>query len=293
MTTVKISALPSATTPLAGTELLELVQSGNSTKVAASVIAATFSTDAANILPGTAGGTGQSSYAVGDLLYASTTTALSKLADVATGNALLSGGVGTAPAWGKVGLTTHVSGTLPVASGGTGAVTLTGYVKGTGTSAVTAAATVPVADISGTLTVAQGGTGAVTLTGYVKGTGTSAVTAAATVPVADISGTLTVAQGGTGAVTLTAGYLVKGAGTSAVTASVIYDDGNNVGIGTTSPAAGTILDIQSTTKGVRFPNMTTTQKNAMTGAVGAVVFDTTLGKLCVYNGAAWQTITSA
>jgi len=254
MTTVKISALPSATTPLAGTELLELVQSGNSTKVAASVIAATFSTDAANILPGTAGGTGQSSYAVGDLLYASTTTALSKLADVATGNALLSGGVGTAPAWGKVGLTTHVSGTLPVASGGTGAVTLTGYVKGTGTSAVTAAATVPVADISGTLTVAQGGTGAVTLT---------------------------------------AGYLVKGAGTSAVTASVIYDDGNNVGIGTTSPAAGTILDIQSTTKGVRFPNMTTTQKNAMTGAVGAVVFDTTLGKLCVYNGAAWQTITSA
>jgi hypothetical protein len=111
--------------------------------------------------------------------------------------------------------------------------------------------------------------------------------------VADISGTLTVAQGGTGAVTLTAGYLVKGAGTSAVTASVIYDDGNNVGIGTTSPAAGTILDIQSTTKGVRFPNMTTTQKNAMTGAVGAVVFDTTLGKLCVYNGAAWQTITSA
>jgi hypothetical protein len=45
------------------------------------------------------GGTGQSSYAVGDLLYASSTTALSKLADVATGSALLSGGVGVAPAW--------------------------------------------------------------------------------------------------------------------------------------------------------------------------------------------------
>ena len=67
------------------------------------------------------GGTGQSSYAVGDLLYASTSTALSKLADVATGNALISGGVGTAPAWGKIGLTTHISGTLPVANGGTGA----------------------------------------------------------------------------------------------------------------------------------------------------------------------------
>jgi len=48
-------------------------------------------------LPATNGGTDQSSYAVGDLLFASTTTALSKLADVATGNALISGGVGVAP----------------------------------------------------------------------------------------------------------------------------------------------------------------------------------------------------
>lgn len=66
------------------------------------------------------GGTGQTSYTVGDVLYASGATALSKLAAVATGNALISGGVGTAPAWGKVGLTTHVSGVLPVANGGTG-----------------------------------------------------------------------------------------------------------------------------------------------------------------------------
>jgi hypothetical protein len=72
-------------------------------------------------LPATSGGTNQSSYAVGDLLYASTTTALSKLADVATGNALISGGVGVAPSYGKIGLTTHVSGVLPVANGGTNA----------------------------------------------------------------------------------------------------------------------------------------------------------------------------
>jgi hypothetical protein len=102
-----------------------------------------------NALTVATGGTGQTSYAVGDILYASTSTALSKLADVATGNALLSGGVGIAPAYGKVGLTTHVDGTLPVANGGTGAVTLTGYVKGTGTTAMTASATVPVADVSG------------------------------------------------------------------------------------------------------------------------------------------------
>ena len=109
------------------------------------------------------GGTGQSSYAVGDILYASATTTLSKLADVATGNALISGGVGVAPSYGKIGLTTHVSGTLAVGNGGTGATTLT------------------------------------------------------------------------------SGYLVKGNGTSAVTASVVYDTGTNVGIGTTSPQ--TILHI--------------------------------------------------
>ena len=80
----------------------------------------------AGTLPAAAGGTGQSSYAVGDLLYASTTTALSKLADVATGNALISGGVGVAPSYGKIGLTTHVSGTLPVANGGTGVTASTG-----------------------------------------------------------------------------------------------------------------------------------------------------------------------
>ena len=66
------------------------------------------------------GGTGQSSYTIGDILYASGTTELSKLAGVATGNVLLSGGTAAAPFYGKVGLTTHVSGTLPVANGGTG-----------------------------------------------------------------------------------------------------------------------------------------------------------------------------
>jgi serine acetyltransferase len=72
------------------------------------------------------GGTGQTSYAIGDLLYASTTTALSKLADVAVGNALISGGVDSAPSYGKIGLATHVSGTLPVANGGTGVTSSTG-----------------------------------------------------------------------------------------------------------------------------------------------------------------------
>lgn len=70
----------------------------------------------AGTLAATSGGTGQTSYAIGDILYASTTTALSKLAGVATGNVLISGGVSTAPSWGKVDLTTHVSNDLPFAN---------------------------------------------------------------------------------------------------------------------------------------------------------------------------------
>jgi hypothetical protein len=44
---------------------------------------------------------------------------------------------------------------LPVANGGTGALTLTGYVKGNGTTAFTASSTVPTTDLSGTITNAQ------------------------------------------------------------------------------------------------------------------------------------------
>lgn len=142
------------------------------------------------------GGTGLTSYTIGDLLYADGSTSLAKLAGVATGNVLLSGGVGTAPSWGKVGLTTHVSGTLAVGNGGTGGTTFTsnGILYGNGSSAlaVTAAGSqyqvlqansggTPVfgavnlaqsAAVSGTLPLANGGTG-----------GTSALTARASLGV--------------------------------------------------------------------------------------------------------------
>lgn len=45
------------------------------------------------------GGTGLTSFAVGDLLYADTTSSLARLADVAVGRVLISGGVSTAPAY--------------------------------------------------------------------------------------------------------------------------------------------------------------------------------------------------
>ena len=48
------------------------------------------------------GGTGQTGVTTGDLLYGSATNTWSRLSGVATGNALISGGVGTAVSWGKI-----------------------------------------------------------------------------------------------------------------------------------------------------------------------------------------------
>lgn len=93
-------------------------------------------------LPATSGGTGQSSYTIGDLLYASSTTALTKLAAAAVGNVLRAKGTGTAPAWEKADLTADVTGVLPVANGGTGAATLAAnnVLLGNGTGALQAVA---------------------------------------------------------------------------------------------------------------------------------------------------------
>jgi hypothetical protein len=84
------------------------------------------------------GGTNLSSYTTGDILYASGATTIAKLIDVATGNVVISGGVGVAPSYGKVGLTTHVSGILPSANGGTGSASLTAnnVLLGNGTSSL-------------------------------------------------------------------------------------------------------------------------------------------------------------
>jgi len=164
-------------------------------------------------LVATSGGTGTATTAVGDLLQGATTNTWSKLAAVATGNALISGGVTTASSWGKIGLTTHVSGTLPIANGGTNSTataTAGGAGYGTGTAhAYTAAGTsgqplisagtaAPAfgtlalgtanTNVSGSLTVTNGGTGAATLTGIVIGNGTSAFTTV-TAPSGTVVGT--------------------------------------------------------------------------------------------------------
>jgi len=56
-----------------------------------------------------------------------------------------------------------------------------------------------------TITVPYGGTGATTLTGYIKGNGTSAMTGVATIPNTDITGLGTMSTQGSDAVTITGG----------------------------------------------------------------------------------------
>jgi hypothetical protein len=64
--------------------------------------------------------------------------------------------------------------------------------------------------------------------------------------------------------------------------------------GATTVDVSAALQVDSTTKGFLPPRMTTTEKNAIsTPATGLVVFDSTLAKICVYTGAAWETVTSA
>ncbi len=132
------------------------------------------------------GGTGLSLYAVGDLLTADTTTSLARVADVATGNALLSGGVGVIPAWGKVGLTTHVSGTLPAVNGGTG---LALYAVGDLLTADTTTTLARVADVATGNVLLSGGVGVIPSWGKVA-LGTA------------VTGTLNLANGGTGSATI-------------------------------------------------------------------------------------------
>jgi hypothetical protein len=147
---------------------------------------------------------------------------------------------------GPTNLASGVTGTLGVANGGTGAATLTGLVKGSGTSAMTAA--VAGTDYQAPLTLTTTGSGAASLSGttlnipsttnYALPTASSTVLGgvkvgtnlsidgsgalSADLSAGNISGTVAVGKGGTGATTLTG--LVKGNGTSAFTAAVAGTD---------------------------------------------------------------------
>ena len=206
---VQIPNLP-AVTGLDGSELFEGVQAGSSVKITLDQIitASRSGTPLTLPVPVSVGGTGLDTFTVGDIMYASATQEFSKLSDVATGNALISGGVGAAPSYGKIGLTTHVSGVLPVANGGTNqssALTQSGMVYADTTTSMASTA-------AGTATqVLHGGTtpsfSAVSLT-------------------ADVSGALPVANGGTNLTTYTIGDILYASATNTLSKLADVATGN-------------------------------------------------------------------
>lgn len=208
-------------------------------------IAIQMSQVTSGVLPVTQGGTGFSTYVAGDLITANTSTSLAKLSDVAVGNALISGGVGTGPSYGKIGLTTHVSGTLPVANGGTGVTTSTG-------SGNNVLSTSP------------------TLVTPVLGTPSSGNLANCTFPTlnqnttgtaSNVTGVVAVANGGTGNTTAqaaintlagatTSGQYLRGNGTNVVMANIVAGDVPTLNQNTTGSAA--TLTTARTIGGVSF-----------------------------------------
>jgi len=123
----------------------------------------------------------------GDLIYGSATNTASRLPIGSTNQVLTV--VGGIPAWvsvSGVAVTSFSAGStgLSPASPTTGAITL-----------------------SGTLAVANGGTGATTLTGYVYGNGTSAMTASTTIPNTAIIGLGTMSTQNANSVAITGGTI--------------------------------------------------------------------------------------
>jgi len=145
-----------ATSPTLVTPILGTPTSGTLTNATGLPL----STGVTGTLVTTNGGTGLTSFTAGDLTYYAAGTLLSKLGIGTAGQILTVNSGATAPQW------SSLSGVaVTTISGGT-----TGLTPATATSgAVT---------LAGTLIVGNGGTGATTLTGVLKGNGTSAFTAA-------------------------------------------------------------------------------------------------------------------
>ncbi|MBC7888977.1 MAG: DUF1566 domain-containing protein [Ferruginibacter sp.] len=62
----------------------------------------------------------------------------------------------------------------------------------------------------------------------------------------------------------------------------------NVGIGTTTPAASAQLDVTSTNKGFLPPRMSSTDRNAIASpSAGLTIYNTTINAVQVYNGTNW------
>jgi mucin-19 len=166
----------------------------------------------------------------------------------------------------------ELTGTIPVSNGGTGASTLTGYVKGNGTAAMTASATVPSTDITGlgtmstqnssNINVTGGSISGTTVAGYVPttttitaGTGLSGggdLSANRTLSISNT--TVTAAAYGSASKTLTATVNAQGQLTALADTNIAITNTQVSGLGTASTKdAGAALGVATLDAGGKVP----------------------------------------
>lgn len=179
------------------------------------------------------------------------------------------------------------SGTFTVSQGGSGAVSLTGYLKGNGTSAFTASATIPSTDISGLGTMSIQNASSVTITGgTINGTaigGTTPAAGAFTTLGATGNATLATITAGTWNGTAI-GATFGGTGQTAVaTGDLLYGSATNTWSRLTAGASGTLLIGGATPSYSSSPTITGTMtagafvaNEAITGSLsqGAIAYGT-------------------
>tara|TARA_R110002050_G_scaffold41519_1_gene100550 strand:- start:2 stop:1849 length:1848 start_codon:yes stop_codon:yes gene_type:complete len=206
------------------------------------------------------GGTGQSVYGVGDLLYAETTTTLAKITLGTSDKILGVNTAGTAPEW----ITNLV-----------GKEVTTGHMLvGAGTSAMTGLDT----SIKGTIAVGNGSTTTTLAAGtdtYVLTAKSAAATglnweAPASVNLTSgVSGILPVANGGTGS-----------SSNPAIQGSILYS--NSGGVYTTATSLKYNYDmLSSISSSTTYPSLQTSSSNATSSTAA---WSTTIGAVNMYNG---------